>query len=178
VAHWLASRVGANRRERWTRRAFASPRTALEAINVGEGASEAAPRSRASDFPHPRHPKSLRQGSHPQACFRCAAESGEERQRSVTEKTQSRLATRKPAGLERRECRDARSTAGEQRSLAIMRGTHWQQHSVAGFFAGVGARGSAAELRSEKVDGDPGLIALVLRTAVLVRFPPMHRGAA
>jgi hypothetical protein len=47
--------------------------------------------------------------------------------------------------------------------VAIMRATHWQQHSVRGFFAGVVRKRLGLELRSEKVDGGDRVYRIVHR---------------
>jgi hypothetical protein len=46
---------------------------------------------------------------------------------------------------------------------AIMRATHWQQHSVRGFFAGVVRKRLGLELRSEKIDGGDRVYRIVNR---------------
>jgi hypothetical protein len=60
---------------------------------------------------------------------------------------------------------------------AIMRGTHWQQHSVRGFFAGVVRKKLGLDLRSEKLDGNRVYRIVRSGDARSVSRPARHRAA-
>jgi len=60
---------------------------------------------------------------------------------------------------------------------AIMRATHWQQHSVRGFFAGVVRKKLGLDLRSDKVDGDR-VYRIVHSSGAQSAFRPSRRRAA
>jgi Protein of unknown function (DUF3489) len=60
---------------------------------------------------------------------------------------------------------------------AIMRVTHWQQHSVRGFFAGVVRKKLGLDLRSEKVDGDTVYRIVHSRAAPSASRPSRRRAA-
>jgi Protein of unknown function (DUF3489) len=61
---------------------------------------------------------------------------------------------------------------------AIMRATHWQQHSVRGFFAGVVRKRLGLELRSEKVDDGDRVYRIVPSGGVRSDSRRSHRRAA
>jgi Protein of unknown function (DUF3489) len=62
--------------------------------------------------------------------------------------------------------------------VAIMRATHWQQHSVRGFFAGVVRKRLGLELRSEKIDGGDRVYRIVHRAGAGSRPRRSPRRAA
>src|SRR5262249_61987934 len=61
---------------------------------------------------------------------------------------------------------------------AIMRATHWQQHSVRGFFAGVVRKKLAFDLRSEKPDGGDRAYRIVPSGGARAASRPSPRRAA
>jgi hypothetical protein len=61
---------------------------------------------------------------------------------------------------------------------AIMRATHWQQHSVRGFFAGVVCKRLGLDLKSDKVDGGDRVYRIVQSGGARSDSRRSHRRAA
>jgi hypothetical protein len=107
------------------------------------------------------------------------------------------VSSRKPPARKKQQLRTAKTKAGSSRESrpgskqarvlamlgrpegatigAIIRATHWQQHSIRGFFAAVVRKKLGLDLRSEKADGARVYRIVPRRTARSESRPPRRR---